>query len=86
MHHRDISQGNLMYTIVDGRICGVLNDFDLAIIVRPGDDRKPGEERTGTRIFMARKLVKNLGKNIGILHIYGSFMLGPRHAFLKLTV
>ncbi len=75
-----------MYTKVDGRICGVLNDFDLAIIVRPDEDRKPGEERTGTRIFMAGKLVENLGKNIEILHIYGSFMLGPRHALAKLTV
>ncbi|KAH8806574.1 hypothetical protein DL96DRAFT_1506766 [Flagelloscypha sp. PMI_526] len=29
--HRDISISNLMYRWVDGRICGVLNDFDLTI-------------------------------------------------------
>ncbi|KAI0765551.1 hypothetical protein BC629DRAFT_915828 [Irpex lacteus] len=63
LHHRDISEGNLMYTIIDGEISGVVNDFDLAIIYVEGQDRKTESERTGTRIFMAAKLVENLMNN-----------------------
>ncbi len=71
LHHRDISEGNLMYTMIDGEISGVVNDFDLAIIYVEGQDRKTESERTGTRIFMAAKLVENLMNNKRIPHIYG---------------
>ncbi|KAF8870341.1 hypothetical protein CPB85DRAFT_751416 [Mucidula mucida] len=51
--HRDISQGNIMWHIRRGRICGVLNDFDLSSF---RDSTSPSsKQRTGTRPFMARE-------------------------------
>ena len=44
----------------DGKIIGVLNDFDLAAIMEPGDRNptKKGWERTGTIPFMSLDLLK----------------------------
>ncbi|KAF8870339.1 hypothetical protein CPB85DRAFT_1400557 [Mucidula mucida] len=51
--HRDISQGNIMWHIRRGRICGILNDFDLSSF---RDSTSPSsKQRTGTRPFMARE-------------------------------
>ncbi|KAI5115836.1 hypothetical protein M0805_008270 [Coniferiporia weirii] len=54
--HRDISIGNLMCRLgKDGRVCGVLNDWDLAKLK---DSKDPtSNTRTGTRPFMARDLL-----------------------------
>lgn len=59
--HRDISSNNLMYFDSDGDLVGVLNDFDLASVMAPGD-RTPvidGYERVGTRPFMALDLLQD---------------------------
>ncbi|KAF5311623.1 hypothetical protein D9611_009441 [Ephemerocybe angulata] len=56
--HGDVSLDNIMSTLPseDGTKRMVLNDFDLALVMTPGDE-SPGEnglvERTGTRPFMA---------------------------------
>ncbi len=53
---------------------GVINDFDLSI--RHVDDRKVGNERTGTLPFMAYDLLLSLASNQNIAHIYGlSYLL-----------
>ncbi|KAF8423739.1 hypothetical protein L210DRAFT_3569339, partial [Boletus edulis BED1] len=49
VYHRDISASNLMYRTVNGKIVGVLNDFDLASTEKTAT----GTERTGTIPFMA---------------------------------
>ncbi|KAK0199580.1 hypothetical protein DFS33DRAFT_1267374, partial [Desarmillaria ectypa] len=56
--HGDISIDNLMYSIVTGK--AILNDFDLAALMNPGDvsPQKKGWERTGTKPFMALELLK----------------------------
>ncbi|KAF8119507.1 hypothetical protein EV363DRAFT_1145673, partial [Boletus edulis] len=51
VYHRDISPSNLMY---QGKILGVLNDFDLASI----QETATGTERTGTVPFMALALLR----------------------------
>ncbi|SJL06587.1 uncharacterized protein ARMOST_09929 [Armillaria ostoyae] len=56
--HGDISVGNLMYNAVTKK--AILNDFDLAAVMKPGDisPQKKGFERTGTRPFMALELLR----------------------------
>lgn len=57
--HRDISISNLMCTKRNGTVTGVLNDYDLAIVMDPGS-RCPvsdGYERAGTTPFMALDLL-----------------------------
>ena len=56
IQHCDISLGNLMYRCKSGQVYGVLNDFDLAILL----DRTGGpssKQRTGTKPFMAVDLL-----------------------------
>ncbi|PBK63627.1 hypothetical protein ARMSODRAFT_962920 [Armillaria solidipes] len=55
--HGDISIGNLMYNAVTKK--AILNDFDLAPVMKPGDisPQKKGFERTGTIPFMALELL-----------------------------
>ncbi|PBK98535.1 hypothetical protein ARMGADRAFT_579930 [Armillaria gallica] len=55
--HGDISLSNLMYDTVTKK--AILNDFDLAAVMNPGDisAQKRGFERTGTKPFMALKLL-----------------------------
>ncbi|KAF9040245.1 hypothetical protein BDZ89DRAFT_1156757 [Hymenopellis radicata] len=58
--HRDISMSNIMYRIkADGRICGVLNDFDLSSFLQHlGDNaQSTSHQRTGTPPFMAMDLL-----------------------------
>ncbi|KAN0086250.1 hypothetical protein V8E55_007384 [Tylopilus felleus] len=58
VYHRDISSSNLMYyKDQDGKICGVLNDFDLAST----QETATGTERTGTIPFMALDLLEGVG-------------------------
>ncbi|KAJ6539734.1 hypothetical protein B0H19DRAFT_371052 [Mycena capillaripes] len=53
--HRDLSIKNLMYRVVDGRVYGVLNNFDLAqdLDIDTGSISK---QRTGTGPFIALDL------------------------------
>jgi serine/threonine protein kinase len=54
--HRDISIGNLMFHEIEGAVYGVLNDFDLALLL---SDEKPStsKQRTGTKPYMAINLL-----------------------------
>jgi hypothetical protein len=70
VHHRDISVANLMYYRLDGKVYGVLNDYDLSIL--PDQKRTLGTERTGTWPFMAVDML--LAPDNNPLHIYGQFM------------
>jgi serine/threonine protein kinase len=54
--HRDISLNNLMFRIVDEKVYGVLNDFDLAISVN-ATSQSTSHQRTGTRPFMSIDLL-----------------------------
>ncbi|KAJ7086189.1 hypothetical protein C8R44DRAFT_539879, partial [Mycena epipterygia] len=54
--HRDISLGNLMYRTKNGQIFGVLNDFDLSLLI-DADDLSTSNQRTGTKPFMAIDLL-----------------------------
>lgn len=68
MHHRDISPNNLMYYLTEqGRIVGVLNDFDLAVLA--SSEAQSSKERTGTLPYMANELLRTRGRPIA--HLYG---------------
>ncbi|GAW07701.1 protein kinase [Lentinula edodes] len=54
--HRDLSSGNIMFRRKDGKIYGVLNDFDLSSRVEDVDN---GDIRTGTRPFMSLDLLNS---------------------------
>ncbi|KAJ7681464.1 hypothetical protein B0H14DRAFT_2299561, partial [Mycena olivaceomarginata] len=54
--HRDVSISNLMFQRIDGKLYGVLNDFDLAAF-HDGSVPSTSKQRTGTKPFMARDLL-----------------------------
>ncbi|KAH7891062.1 hypothetical protein F5I97DRAFT_1964446 [Phlebopus sp. FC_14] len=66
VRHRDVSPSNLMYRIVNGKIVGVLNDFDLASL----GDGVTGTERTGTVPFMALGLLTEKALRGEVMHLY----------------
>jgi serine/threonine protein kinase len=80
--HRDISLGNLMYRSVDGELCGVLNDFDLASSVTPGTMEPASNQRTGTKPFMAIELLK---KSPPPRHLYRHDLESIFYVFVFLT-
>ncbi|KAJ3849330.1 kinase-like domain-containing protein [Lentinula lateritia] len=53
--HRDISHGNIMVRVKDGKKYGVLNDWDLAIWLDKRDGTSTSRFRTGTRPYMAHE-------------------------------
>ncbi|KAJ3988149.1 protein kinase [Lentinula detonsa] len=55
--HRDLSSGNIMFRRKDGKIYGVLNDFDLSSRVQNMDKGPTSNHRTGTRPFMSIDLL-----------------------------
>jgi len=55
--HRDLSEGNLMFRHIDGKVYGVLNDFDLSSSVDRLKDGPSSNHRTGTKPFMAVDLL-----------------------------
>ena len=59
--HRDISHSNVMYRrLPDGKIVGVLNDYDLASVVDEKKVQVPtSTQRTGTKPFMAIDLLSD---------------------------
>jgi hypothetical protein len=59
--HGDVSLYNLMYN--EDNKYGVLNDFDLSTIMKPGarNPNRQGLERTGTLPFMALELLDETG-------------------------
>lgn len=58
-----------MYQMVQDKVCGVLNDYNLSVI--HDKSRQVGDECIGTKVFMAYKLLQNYGNNTQIPHIYG---------------
>ncbi|KAH7920132.1 hypothetical protein BV22DRAFT_1199135 [Leucogyrophana mollusca] len=69
VHHRDISDGNLMYKKNDlGQGMGVLNDFDFATFEE--NEGPGGNQRTGAIPFMARELLTPHGLAGQITHVY----------------
>lgn len=67
--HRDLSVYNLMYEVGNVIIFGILNDFDLSVILK--DDKvlpaASSKRRTGTATFMAYKL---LNTRRSVEHLY----------------
>ncbi|KAJ3992688.1 protein kinase [Lentinula boryana] len=55
--HRDLSSGNIMFRRKDGKIYGVLNDFDLSSHVQDMGNGSTSNQRTGTRPFMSPDLL-----------------------------
>jgi hypothetical protein len=73
LHHRDISDNNLMYYKDEqGEVMGVLNDFDLLIL--QDDSRQLATERTGTMPFMAAQLLRQVGSGNAVVHTYGQYV------------
>ncbi|KAJ7231053.1 hypothetical protein B0H12DRAFT_1192785 [Mycena haematopus] len=63
--HRDISINNLMFRRIDGKVYGVLNDFDLSSQIN--DPSSTSKHRTGTEPYMAIDL---LAKDPPPPHLY----------------
>ncbi|THG93932.1 hypothetical protein EW026_g7428 [Hermanssonia centrifuga] len=64
--HRDLSCNNVMYEVRNGKVCFILNDFDLATVVT--DEGEPSavassKHRTGTLPFMAYELLKDMTRS-----------------------
>ncbi|KAF9459059.1 hypothetical protein BDZ94DRAFT_1149964, partial [Collybia nuda] len=60
--HRDISAGNIMYRIVEGKVHGVLNDLDLSSLREDVERGTPtSHQRTGTPPYMATELLQAAG-------------------------
>ena len=57
--HRDLSIYNLMFERRGGRIVGILNDYDLAVVLNNDKSLPPrsSNHRTGTAAFMAHELL-----------------------------
>src|ERR1700761_4702534 len=53
---RDISRHNLMYRKINGKVYGVLNDFDLSVLWDK-EPRSTSKQRTGTEPYMALDLL-----------------------------
>ncbi|KAF9029822.1 hypothetical protein BDZ89DRAFT_696830 [Hymenopellis radicata] len=66
--HRDLSQGNIMWHVRKGRICGVLNDFDLSSY--RGASGGSSKQRTGTRPYMAHELHETDDNGDPPVHLY----------------
>ncbi|KAJ3768515.1 protein kinase [Lentinula raphanica] len=60
--HRDLSIGNIMIRRIEGKVYGVLNDFDLSSTVDCMAQGPSSKERTGTRPFMSPDLLNALWK------------------------
>ncbi|KAJ4478136.1 protein kinase [Lentinula aciculospora] len=55
--HHDLSFGNIMFRRKNGKVYGVLNDFDLSSRVQDMDKGPTSNQRTGTRPFMSKDLL-----------------------------
>ncbi|KAJ3803645.1 protein kinase, partial [Lentinula aff. lateritia] len=55
--HRNLSSGNIMFRCKDGKIYGVLNDFNLLSCVADMDKGPTSNQCTGTRPFMSCNLL-----------------------------
>ncbi|KAF9780568.1 hypothetical protein BJ322DRAFT_1083849 [Thelephora terrestris] len=66
--HRDLSLNNIMYRRINGKVYGVLTDFDLSSWTASltGDYKSTSQQRTGTPPYMAYELLKGTEN----LHLY----------------
>ena len=66
--HRDLSLNNIMYRRLEGKVYGVLTDFDLSSWTRTltKDCAKTSQQRTGTPPYMAHGLLNGTDP----LHMY----------------
>lgn len=60
--HRDISVGNIMHTLKDGKDCFVLIGFDLGVFVDKNgrSTERSAHHRTGTLPFISHELIEDL--------------------------
>ncbi|KIK33486.1 hypothetical protein CY34DRAFT_813573 [Suillus luteus UH-Slu-Lm8-n1] len=70
VYHRDVSPPNLMWYTKDGKLIGVLNDYDLSSLATEPGPR--GNERTGTLpfIMMAIDLLTKRGQRGEVKHLF----------------
>ncbi|KAF9245420.1 hypothetical protein BU15DRAFT_71172 [Melanogaster broomeanus] len=68
IHHRDVSRENLMYYRFNGKVIGVLNDYDLVSLT--SSENPLGYERTGTILFMAIDLLNANSRDGETKHLY----------------
>ncbi|KAG2114188.1 uncharacterized protein F5147DRAFT_607426 [Suillus discolor] len=68
VYHRDISPGNLMWYKKNGKLIGVLNDYDLSSLANVVGPQ--GNERTGTVPFMALDLLTEKAQRGEVKHLY----------------
>ncbi|KAJ7795014.1 hypothetical protein B0H14DRAFT_116794 [Mycena olivaceomarginata] len=67
----------LMFQRIDGKLYGVLNDFDLAAF-HDGSVPSTSKQRTGTKPFMARDLLEHPPPRHLYRHDLESFLYDPR--------
>ncbi|KAI6158190.1 hypothetical protein BKA82DRAFT_131896 [Pisolithus tinctorius] len=84
IHHRDVSSGNLMYYRVDGKVMGVLNDYDLSSLTTSANSL--GNEPTGTIPFMAIDLLKKDGQDGRVEHLYRHDMESLIYVFIWISL
>ncbi|KAG2032565.1 hypothetical protein BDR03DRAFT_1094850 [Suillus americanus] len=68
VYHQDISPGNLMWYRKNGKLIGVLNDYDLSSLANVVGPR--GDERTGTVPFMALDLLSPKAERGEVEYLY----------------
>ena len=70
--HRDISLNNLMFRRKNGKIFGVLNDFDLSVF--RDNITSSSKQRTGTKPYLALDLLNKGGYEHKYRHDLESFL------------
>ncbi|KAF8327629.1 uncharacterized protein EI90DRAFT_2879041, partial [Cantharellus anzutake] len=58
--HRDVSLNNVMWRAKNNEVYGVLNDYDLAIMMDDHSREASSNQRTGTRPYLARDFLCDL--------------------------
>ncbi|KAG1840713.1 hypothetical protein DFJ58DRAFT_88001 [Suillus subalutaceus] len=85
VYHQDITPGNLMWYRKNGKLIGVLNDYDLSSSANVVGPR--GNERTGTVPFMALDVLSAKAQRGEVKHLYHhdleSFMRVFARVFLR---
>ncbi|KAI6147801.1 hypothetical protein BKA82DRAFT_25125 [Pisolithus tinctorius] len=84
IHHRDVSPGNLMYYRVDGKVMGVLNDYDLSSLTSSANPLS--NKRTGMMPFMAIDLLKEDGQDGRVEHLYHHDMESFIYVFIWISL
>ncbi|KAG1796275.1 uncharacterized protein HD556DRAFT_1234576 [Suillus plorans] len=68
VYHRDISHGSLLLYRKNGRLIGVLNDYDLSSLANAVGPQ--GNERTGMVPFMVLDILTKEGQQGKVKHLY----------------